>query len=86
MINNRVGGVTFIDVNAMLNEFKQCAQDYLSIKPKNDFEWMFLAQHYGIPTKLLDWTTDPLVALFFAVDEDISNRNIVPINEAIDDL
>lgn len=52
----------------MYEEFIRRYPDHSS-SHKNIFEWLTLMQHYGLPTRLLDWSTNLLVALFFCCNE-----------------
>lgn len=62
--------------------FKRQAIGFLKVLPQDDYEWLAVAQHHGLPTRLLDWSANPLVALFFAVREHPSEDGHVYVLEA----
>jgi len=53
-------------------EFRQRAQGFLN-RQMNSWELFFLMQHYRIPTRLLDWTENAFVALYFALIDQTKN-------------
>jgi hypothetical protein len=52
-------------------EFKRIAPtlSHFNVINYNDLEWLFVMQHYGMPTRLLDWTESILFAAYFAVEK-----------------
>lgn len=67
--------------NYLLQSFRRKAGGIANTPPRDQTDmWLFLAQHYGVPTRLLDWTEGALLGLYFAVNRRTLNPRVYMLN------
>lgn len=67
--------------NHLLQSFRRQAGGLANVPPRGQTDlWLFLAQHYGVPTRLLDWTEGALHAFYFAINRGNPNARVYMLN------
>ncbi len=59
----------------IVKQLKRYGYPYFKNDISDETDWILHAQHFGLPTRLLDFTQNPLKALYFAVEDSISESD-----------
>lgn len=66
-----------------LQEFIRMGSPHLTTVPENEWDQIAIAQHYGLSTRLLDWTENPLIAAYFASNENRKTDSVIYVLDRI---